>query len=219
MSWSRRGKRRNYWRGSAPNRVIISQADRGNTAGSLPAGQLPRTASDPVPGENSEIAELAGLERTVLYRRSVLLGAAALGLLASIGLYLFSPQLRLGSGLAEAPAADAASTIAILPFDIRGPGFEAWREGMVDVLSTNLSGVPGVRAVHSRTVLARWRERVKDAEAADLETALDVASRTGAQYAVIGSVVTSGRGMRLTAGVYDVPRRRIIRTGQVEGPA
>ena len=89
----------------------------------------------------------------------------------------------------------------------------------MDVLSTNLSGVPGVRAVRRRTVLARWRERVKDAEAADLETALDVASRTGARYAVIGSVVTSGRGMRLSAGVYDVPRRRIIRTGQVEGPA
>src|SRR5829696_5528387 len=200
--------------GSVPNQPPVQPSPP------LPAGQLPRTATDPVPGENSEIAGLGVLERTVRYRpRSVLLGAAALGLLASMGLYLFSLQRRLGSGLAEAPAADAAPSIAILPFDIRGAGFETWREGMVDVLSTNLSGVPGVRAVHSRTVLARWRERVKDAGAADLEMALDVASRTGARYAVIGSVVTSGRGMRLSAGVYDVPRRKMIRTGQVEGPA
>jgi DNA-binding SARP family transcriptional activator/TolB-like protein len=150
--------------------------------------------------------------------RSVLLGAAALGLVLLIGLYLFSHQRGPGSGPTEALAADGGSSIAILPFEIRGAGFETWGEGMVDLLSVNLSGVPGVRTVHSRTVLARWRERVKNAGAADLETALEVASRTGARYAVIGSVVTSGRGMRLNAGVYDVPRRRMIRTGQVEGP-
>jgi serine/threonine protein kinase/tetratricopeptide (TPR) repeat protein len=183
------------------------------------AGRLSRTASGPAPGKNSGVAEPA-MERAVRHRpRSVLFGAAALSLLALIGLSLFSHQRERGSGPAEAPAADAGSSIAILPFDIRGAGFEAWHEGMVDVLSTNLSGVPGVRTVHSRTVLARWRERVKDAEAADLDAALDVASRTRARYAVIGSVVTSGRGLRLTAGVYDVPQRRMIRTGQVEGPA
>ena len=170
-------------------------------------------------GSRTALDEPASLEPAVRHPpRSVLLGVAALGLLVLIGLYLFSHQRGPGSGPAEALAADASSSIAILPFEIRGAGFETWREGMVDLLSTNLSGVPGVRAVHSRTVLARWRERVKDAQAADLETALEVASRTGARYAVIGSVVTSGRGMRLTAGVYDVPRRRMIRTGQVEGP-
>jgi serine/threonine-protein kinase len=175
----------------------------------LRAGPGSRTASD----------EPASLERGVRHQpRSVLLGAAALGLVLLIGLYLFSHEHGPGSGPTEALAADGASSIAILPFEIRGAGFETWREGMVDLLSVNLSGVPGVRAVHSRTVLARWRERAKDAEAADLETALEVASRTGARYAVIGSVVTSGRGMRLNAGVYDVPRRRMIRTAQVEGP-
>jgi len=185
----------------------------------LQAGPRSRNVSNAAPGENSEVAEPASLEPAVRHPpRSVLLGTAALGLVLLIGLYLFSPQRGPGFGRTQALAADGGSSIAILPFDIRGSGFESWREGMVDLLSVNLSGVPGVRAVHSRTVLARWRERVKDAEAADLETALDVASRTGARYAVLGSVVTSGRGMRLTAGVYDVPRRKMIRTGQVEGP-
>ena len=43
-------------------------------------------------------------------------------------------------------------------FSIQGAGLEEWREGMVDLLSTNLDGAGGLRAIDSRTVLARWRE-------------------------------------------------------------
>jgi serine/threonine-protein kinase len=183
--------------------------------GNFDAAMVP----DVVPSSHVLIGS-AGNQKTPVRRRPglAMTGALAFGLLAVIGLFRLSHQLRPGSGRAETLAADGGSSIAILPFDVRGTGFEPWREGMMDLLSTNLSGVAGIRAVHSRTVLARWRERVKGAEAADLETALEVASRTGARYAVIGSVVTGGRGLRLSVEIYDVPRRMMIRTGQVEGP-
>jgi class 3 adenylate cyclase/TolB-like protein len=113
----------------------------------------------------------------------------------------------------------AAPTVAVLPFTVRGDELGVWREGMVDLLSTNLSGVPGLRAVDSRTVLARWHENVPDSGTPDLRTSLDVAGRTGARYALIGNVLRFPSGVRFTADVYDVQRRESVGARQVEGPA
>jgi TolB-like protein len=113
----------------------------------------------------------------------------------------------------------AAPTVAVLPFTVRGDELAVWREGMVDLLSTNLSGVPGLRAVDSRTVLARWHENVSDSGTPDLRTSLDVAGRTGARYAVIGNVLRFPSGVRFTADVYNVQRRESVGARQVEGPA
>ncbi|HEY7461871.1 MAG TPA: hypothetical protein VIC59_08350, partial [Gemmatimonadota bacterium] len=102
---------------------------------------------------------------------------------------------------------------------VNDPALDKWREGMVDLLATNLDGVTGLRAIDSRTVLARWRESVKDGEAPDLKTAIEVARRSGARYAMVGSAVTSGAGMRLAADVYEVSNGVNLGQGQVEGSA
>jgi len=51
--------------------------------------------------------------------------------------------------------AEAAPGIAVLPFQVNGAGLDVWREGVVDLVSTNIDGVAGLRAIDSRTVLAR----------------------------------------------------------------
>jgi tetratricopeptide (TPR) repeat protein len=104
-----------------------------------------------------------------------------------------------------------------MPFEIRGEGLDAWREGMVDLLSTNLDGAAGLRAIDSRTVLARWQEGIGD-RPADLPAMLEVARAADARYALIGSAVAVGPVTRVSADVYEVASGRQLGSGQVEGP-
>ena len=149
-------------------------------------------------------------------------GIVAVGVLAVIGLtvVLFlggrwgMEKIAPGAALAES----AAPGIAVLPFTVNDPALDQWREGMVDLLATNLDGAGGFRAIDNRTVLARWSEAVPEGRRADLATLLDVARKTGARYAVAGDVVTIGTGMRLTADLYDIGRGEAVGHAQAEGP-
>ncbi len=122
-------------------------------------------------------------------------------------------------GPTEAGTADPA--IAVLPFTVDDPRYDREREGMVHLLSAGLEGVEstGLRAIDSRTVLARWRERVHGDEAPDLRTALGVARDTGARYAVLGSLASAGRDIRLVGQVYDLERDRQIGRPSQSGDA
>jgi class 3 adenylate cyclase/tetratricopeptide (TPR) repeat protein len=151
--------------------------------------------------------------------RAVRVGlAAALAALLALAAFYFLARDRTG-GLdpEEALAKDAAPGIAVLPFTVHGSGLDVWREGMVDVLSTNLDGAAGLRAIDSRTVLARWRESVEGEELPDLATALEVARRTGARYALLGDAVAAGPGVRFSARVYETRSGAKLGEGQVEG--
>ncbi len=111
----------------------------------------------------------------------------------------------------------AARGIAVLPFSARGVGDdELWGDGLVDLLSTNLDGMGGLRAIDSRTVLARWRERRGDA-AGDLSGVLAVAASAGAHFAVTGSVVGVGDHVRVAAHLYDVDSAEELGSGAAEG--
>ena len=121
-----------------------------------------------------------------------------------------------GQGEPSAAIEESAPGIAVLPFGVRGEGLDIWREGMVDLLSINLEGTAELRGIDSRTVLARWRE-AEEAGAPDLAQALDVARDTGAQYAVIGNVVSSGSDLRIGAQVYSLEDGRSLSSVMVEG--
>jgi tetratricopeptide (TPR) repeat protein len=113
--------------------------------------------------------------------------------------------------------ADAAPGIAVLPFAVQGEGLDVWREGAVDLISSNIDGAAGLRAIDSRTLLARWHDAVDEGDRPDLETSLDVARRTGARYALLGTAVALGRDLRLTADIYEVESGRSLGQAQVEG--
>ncbi|HUF59876.1 MAG TPA: tetratricopeptide repeat protein [Actinomycetota bacterium] len=110
----------------------------------------------------------------------------------------------------------AAPGIAVVPFTVSGVDLALWREGMVDLLATNLDGVGGLRAIDSRTVMARWREQVGEEEP-DLVRTLDVARRTGARYAIVGHVVAIGPDVRLIADVYDLEIREKLGQSRTAG--
>ncbi|MGH7558298.1 MAG: BTAD domain-containing putative transcriptional regulator [Gemmatimonadota bacterium] len=114
------------------------------------------------------------------------------------------------------PVASTAPTLAVLPFDIHGAD-PAWREGMVDLLTTRLDGVSDLRAINSRTVLARWHERVDPALSPDLEDMLAVGRATGARYSLVGSAVRVGSALRLTAEIYETGTGASVGRGMVQG--
>lgn len=116
----------------------------------------------------------------------------------------------------EASAAVAKPGLAVLPFSVRGAELQEWREGMVDLLSMDLDGAAGVRAVDSRTVLARWEELVGESTA-DRETSLAVARAANARWALLGTAVGIGSNVRLVADVHAVEDGRKLGQVQVEG--
>lgn len=116
-------------------------------------------------------------------------------------------------------AGEAPRGVAVVPFSVSGAGADMWREGMVDLLATNLDGLGGLRAIDSRTLLARWREQVPGEGDTDLRTALAVAASTGARYALVGSAVALGDAVRLSADLYDVTDGTKLAGGRAEGPA
>jgi TolB-like protein len=115
-----------------------------------------------------------------------------------------------------AASGSAAPGVAVLPFDARGLDEDLWSGGMVDLLTTNLDGVGGLRAIDSRTVLARWREAGAGSRG-DLAATLGVAAATGARWAVVGSAVGVGDRVRLSARLYDVGSGVEHGSAQAEG--
>ncbi|MGH7587304.1 MAG: protein kinase domain-containing protein, partial [Gemmatimonadota bacterium] len=120
---------------------------------------------------------------------------------------------------AIAATPDGGPAIAVLPFSVHGRDVDIWREGMVDLLSIGLDGAGGLRAIDSRTLLARWSESVGSSGVADLRLSLDVARRAGAGYAVVGSAVPAGPQVRLAADVYDLESGRSLGQAVAEGPS
>jgi DNA-binding SARP family transcriptional activator/TolB-like protein len=140
-------------------------------------------------------------------------------LLGLAGLYLRTQARDRTLGALPPPTGEAAPGVAVLPFAVQDGALANWREGLVDLLSINLSGVTGLRAIDSRTLLARWRERVAGAEIPEMATTLQVAHRAGARYAVVGSVIASGSDLLLTAEVYEAESRQMLGTSRSQGPA
>src|SRR5687768_115297 len=175
------------------------------------AATMDPSAADEWPVHDAVAAPSPDRKRTIA---GVAIGLALLFGLA--GLYVVIKDRGRTFAPGEAVAEDAAPGLAVLPFSVQGTGLDEWREGMVDLLSTNLDGAGDLRAIDSRTVLARWREAT-GGEDPDLETALDVGRRAGARYALLGGVVSIGDGVRLTADVYDVEGGAKLGSGTVEG--
>ncbi|MEO5825194.1 MAG: protein kinase [Gemmatimonadales bacterium] len=126
---------------------------------------------------------------------------------------------RDGNGTTPLDSNPASLTIAVMPFTVRGPGLDVWREGMVDLLSIGLDGAAGIRAINSRTLLARWNQEIGDRTVPDLDFALGVARRSQARFALVGSVIAAGPRLRLSADIYEVATGRVVGPVQAEGPA
>jgi serine/threonine-protein kinase len=98
--------------------------------------------------------------------------------------------------------APSRSTLAVLPFAVRGDPALAWLgEGIVDLLATALDGAGEVRAADPRALLRLiqregWQEQ-------DPTSAAAIASQVGAGRYVLGSIVSAGGRLQASAGLYD----------------
>ena len=147
--------------------------------------------------------------------------AVAAAALAAVTLFVLSRAARQGGALAPTPEMTGAASpvsVAVLPFTVRGPGLEIWKEGMVDLLSRGLDGVAGIHAIDSRTLLATWHHDIPNEEIADLAKALAVARQTTANRALLGSAVAAGSRIRLSATIRDAGSGEVLGSAEVEGP-
>jgi class 3 adenylate cyclase/tetratricopeptide (TPR) repeat protein len=117
----------------------------------------------------------------------------------------------------DSDAGGVAPGIAVLPFQVSGAGVEDLHEGMVDLLSLNLDGAGGLRAIDSRTVLARWQEALRDDPHPDLAQQLAVARQTEARFAIIGQAIGIGPDLRLRVQVYDARTDKRLGDAEVAG--
>ncbi len=145
-------------------------------------------------------------------RRAGLLAAAAIG----VGIAAFA-GVKLANRSPARAVDSAAETIAVLPFSASGPGTEVLGEGMVDLLSTNLQGVGGIRMVDPRNVLKHY-SRSKSGGAGGVDQAIAVGRKVNAGSVIMGSAVSAGNRVRLAADLYSIAGERIARA-QVDGPS
>ena len=160
----------------------------------------------------------AGRLPHLTWGRAILGGVVALSLtIGAAGAYVLVTGGQGLLGPAEAGAGVVAEGIAVLPFDARGDELAIYREGMVDLLSASFDGIGGYRTINSRTVFARWEEEVGQATAPDLDAALRAAGRTGARYAILGSMVPAGTQVRINVDIYDLSDGSNIGSARVDG--
>ena len=120
-----------------------------------------------------------------------------------------------------AVSADTQRTsVAVLPFRLSGEDLELWREGIVDLLTSNLEGAGDLQALDAQSVMRGWNAVVgSDRAGASPAEIVDVARRLGVGFGIAGGAVRIGGAVRLTADVYDVASGRMIGSVQANGPA
>ncbi|NIM52873.1 MAG: protein kinase [Gemmatimonadales bacterium] len=117
----------------------------------------------------------------------------------------------------ESVVAPDAQVIAVVPFSTSGANVQVLGEGMVDLLSTNLDAVGGIRTVDPRTILHRWRQRAGSG-GVDLEGSLAIGRELNAGSVLLGSIVEAGPEVRLTAELRTVSGDRLAQA-TADGPA
>jgi serine/threonine-protein kinase len=138
-------------------------------------------------------------------------------LLVLLAIVLLLVQHRGTAGPGEA-VAEVGPVVAVLPFRVLGSEADLWREGMVDLLSSNLDGVAGMRAIDPRVVLSRWRTAIGEGQdPEDRNEGLEVAREAGAGYALMGTLIGSQEEVRLIGEMYDLRTGRLRFRNQVEG--
>jgi DNA-binding SARP family transcriptional activator len=106
-------------------------------------------------------------------------------------------------------AVPAASTIAVLPFSVRGDArFAYLGEGMVELLATKLDGAGDIRTVDPRALL---RFLAGDDPASTSPDARAVAEHFGAGRYLMGAVMEAGGRIETTASLYAIDGKVLAR--------
>jgi eukaryotic-like serine/threonine-protein kinase len=108
----------------------------------------------------------------------------------------------------EAVATDPAR-IAVMPFRVTGDSTLTYlREGMVDLLTTQMGSMNEARPLESRTVLAAWRRAFRSGDDPSRAEARQLAAGLGSGRFVLGEIVRVGNGIQIAARMIDVDSDR-----------
>lgn len=166
--------------------------------------------------------DIEGAARTLRQRRlpgltwprALLGGAAAFALLLTAA---GAATLLREPGATPVAAHNAGPGVAVLPFRTAGPGLEMWREGLPELLATNLESATGLRKIDPASVFDQ--SGLDSTVGTDVGALLASARPTSASFAVVGSVVGRGPEVRVTAETYDLGDGRRLGSARVDGPA
>jgi eukaryotic-like serine/threonine-protein kinase len=121
---------------------------------------------------------------------------------ASLRGLLAGAKTVLGRLRPHATAPVSPTTIAVLPFSVRGSERLSYLgDGMVDLLSTKLDGAGELCSVDPHAVLGVIAQ--EDQHTYDPARGRSIAARLGAGLYVLGSIVEIGGRLQLTASLYD----------------
>ena len=105
-----------------------------------------------------------------------------------------------------------ARTLAVIPFTVRAPALDYLRDGMVDLLSAELDGLPGLKAVDPRSVIGNL-----GGDAPSPAASARVSRHLGAAYYISGQVLEVAGRLRLDASLTDAATSRTVATASVSG--
>jgi TolB-like protein len=183
-----------------------SPADRFATA-----GDFARAISETVTSGAVTAASPTTRRAPVRRRRAA---AAALLLTLAVGL---AGIVYMKGSARDVPL--APTQLAVLPFSVSGPGtFGYLAEGMVDLLSRNLSGAEALVTVDPGRIMSALRSP-DERGVQDAGRGRDIARRVGAGQYIVGSVHGAGSRLRIQAQLFeqDSAASRPIAQAAVEG--
>jgi len=129
---------------------------------------------------------------------------AALAIVVIVAGYAAITRLvpRDGTTPSEQAPAVSPTTVAVLPFAVRGNDeFADMGEGMMDLLSTKLDGAGTLRSVDSRALLSFIKR--KGGGSSDPELGRQVAEEFGAGLYLLGDIMAVGERLHVNASLYE----------------
>jgi class 3 adenylate cyclase/tetratricopeptide (TPR) repeat protein len=91
--------------------------------------------------------------------------------------------------------------VAVLPFSVKGnEKLNYLGEGMVDLISAKLDGMPGFKALDPNIVIANTRSQTLDDRSP--EELLNMAQQWGAGSIIMGNIIQFGKDIRIRISVY-----------------
>jgi DNA-binding SARP family transcriptional activator len=164
-----------------------------------------RQTPPPAAATADSVVTPAGPRRGRFPVYGLLIGLA--GAVAAIIITTWRPAIR------PAPT----SAVAVMPFTVRGASeYRYLGEGMVTLLSAELSGIRAVRPVDGRAVLSEVKR--KPAALESLDGASDVAGKVGAGVFVLGDLVEANGRLRISATAYRTADRTLLAEARAAGP-
>jgi DNA-binding SARP family transcriptional activator/TolB-like protein len=164
-------------------------------------------------GSTDHVRREIGQRRSPPRRSLRWLGAAAMLMLLSVSVWAVS-RSRLE------PTPMSSSSIAVLPFDVRGgQAVEYLGSGIVNLLGAALDGAGSLRRVDTRATFAAIAGEAAHGKP-DAQRAEQVARRLGAGMYVLGDVVEAGGHLQIDAAIYRVgagaPSTRAVVSGAAD---